>query len=96
MILATYTKQPADVLDYDIDYVEWLASGDTIDSATATATPDDDSFEILEPLVIVTGTRVKVWTRGGLNVSTYKVEVTTTTTGGRTKQDEFRVRVKEY
>ena len=90
-ILETHTKQPADVLDYDIDYTDWLGS-DTIASKTVTA---DDGITIDSSAITGAGTRVKTWISGGTTATTYKITVTITTTGGLTKQDEFRVKVKE-
>ena len=37
MILKTFTKQPADVKDYDVLYADWL--GETTDTLTSVATP---------------------------------------------------------
>ena len=36
MILETYTQQPRDIKDYDIDYSPWLEPGDSVVAATAT------------------------------------------------------------
>lgn len=92
MILGTYTKQPADVLDYDVDYSEFLAGIDTLANKTVVATPAginvDQSF--------IVGGRIKVWLSGGTNGVTYKITVTATTSDGRVKQDEFKVKVKDY
>ena len=92
MILGTYTKQPADVLDYDVDYAEFLNGTDTLASKTVTATPTGINVDSST----IVGTRVKVWLSGGTNGVTYKVTVTATTGDGRVKQDEFKVKVKDY
>jgi hypothetical protein len=47
-------------------------------------------------LVVLTNGVVKVWTSGGTDGVTYKITATLTTVGGRTKQAEIRVKVKEY
>ena len=39
MILGTFKKQPVEVVDYDIDYVDWLTAGDNVASATVTVVP---------------------------------------------------------
>lgn len=90
-ILGIVTKQPAEVQDYDVSFSEWLtALSDT--SASYTVTADTgitvDSFSI-------TGGVVKVWLSGGIDGVTYKVTVTLTTAGGRTRQSEFSLQVKE-
>lgn len=87
-IIATYTQQPADRIDYDIPYD--LESTDSIASVTATVSPSG---------LTVTATnnspRVKLWVSGGTSGTTYKIEVTVTTTIGRIKQDELKIRCKE-
>lgn len=90
-IIGTYVQQPDDVLDYDIPYE--LVEGDSLDSAVAEAIPV--GLTIQDPPTI-DGNRVKIWVSGGTAGTTYKVEVTTTTTLGRVKQDEIRIKVKEY
>jgi len=92
-ILATYIKQPADVLDYDIDADGWLPTDDLIISAVTTSTT---GITVNSTTIINDGRTVKVWLQGGANGVTYKVEVTMTTDDGRVKQVEFRIKVKEY
>lgn len=91
MILATVEKQPADVLDYDVAYDQWLTEDDTVQSATA----EVDLPGLTVDLTYINPTFVKVWLSGGADGVTYKVTVTSVTQGGRTKQDEFKVKVKE-
>lgn len=94
-LIATFEKQPADVLDYDIDYATWLPDNDEIATAVATVTPAD-GLEVDLTLIIQNNSRVKIWVSGGVTGTTYKVEITVTTDDGRVKQDEIRFRVKEY
>ena len=94
-LIATYEKQPADVLDYDIDYATWLPDNDAIDTAEVVVSPTGGMVIDLT-LVIENNTRVKIWASGGASGTTYKAEITVTTTDGRVKQDEIRFRCKEY
>ena len=93
MILGTYLKQPADRLDVDIDFSDWLEGrdGDTILSAISTV--DDAGLNI--DLPTVTSPIVKQWFDSGVDGSTYKISITATTAQGRIKQVECKVRVKE-
>lgn len=91
MILGTFSKQPVEVLDYDIDCSDWLVSDDVLASATAVT----DVAGLTVDSVLVSSPRVKVWLSGGTNGAAYKVTVTITTDDGRVKQVEFRVRVKD-
>lgn len=93
-VLQTFEKQPADVLDYDVDYIEWLPAADTLDSVDWSVSPTGLNVETA--LIINDGTKVKLWVAGGIDGTTHKVELTVTTTLGRVKQDEVRFRVKDY
>lgn len=91
MILGNFTKQPVDVLDYDIDYSQWLTTGDNVESFTVVVEPSgltvDNTF--------TNDPRVKIYLSGGTDGATYKITVTMTTADGRVKQDEFKLKVKD-
>lgn len=93
MLLATFTHQPADQLDYDIDYSEWLPSGDAV--ASATLQVDKPGLTILDPLVVSDSTVLKLWVQSGATAGTYKASVNMTTVLGRIKQDEVKFKVKD-
>lgn len=100
MTLDIRIKQPADQQDYDIDFSRWLPDDDTITTAVAEVDPAIDpetnpnGLEIVS--VQVASPDVKVWTRGGVNNGTYKVTVTASTAGGRIKEVDFKVRVRNF
>ena len=90
-LLATFTKQPAEVQDYDIDFREYLTSvADTGVSHTVTVEPG---------ITLVSSSLnsgvVKVWLSGGTDRQKYKVTARLTTDGGRVKEADIAVRVKE-
>ena len=90
MILGTFTKQPADTTDYDLDYIDWLTAGDNVQSMVVTADAGiTTSHFVADP-------RVKIWVSGGMAGATYKVTCTMTSADGRIRQDEFKIRCKEY
>lgn len=91
MILGTFEKQPADVKDYDIDYSQWLSSGDAIQQAVSTV----DVIGLTVVSTFTDSTRVKVWLSGGTSGGKYKVTVTVTTTDGRVLQHEFVIKVRD-
>ena len=91
MILASFAKQPVEVLDYDIDCSEWLVTGDSVASAVAVVDVAGLNIDSL----LVSPSNIKVWLSGGANGSSYKVTVTISTGSGRVKQVEFRLRVKD-
>jgi hypothetical protein len=91
-ILNTHTKQPAEELDYDIEYVDFLSAGDSLLSGTASVSPA--GLTVHAPLVV--GTGLKVWVSGGSAGTSYKVTVRATTVLGRIKEDELVFKIKEY
>jgi hypothetical protein len=88
-VLATYTQQPADRLDYDIPCD--LVSGDAIQTVTVPS---------IEPVGLTinslfTGPTVKLWVEGGTSGTTYKVEVLVETVLGRKKEFELKFKIKD-
>lgn len=87
-----FQKQPADQLDYDLDFSDWITAGDIITGAAAISS-DPTKLTILSTAVL--GQVVKVWLSGGENGATYKVTTTISTQQGRIKELDFKVRVRE-
>lgn len=103
MILGTFYKQPAETLDYDVDFAQFLADGDTLVAAGNPPVPVPLDVTVtpagltLGPTVVINGnTTIKQWLSGGTNGGKYKITLTATSNSGRVKQVEFVVRVKEY
>lgn len=88
-----FQKQPADQLDYDLDFSDWITPDDTITGAVAVSSAPD---QLIVVAVSVASPVVKVWCAGGLSGTTYKVTATITTAKGRVKELEFRIRVKDF
>ena len=91
MNLGTFQKQPAELIDYDVDYSEWLTTGDNVQSADVSASP---SGLVIES-TFINDLRIKIWISGGTDKVNYKITVTMTTAEGRIKQDEFKINVKD-
>lgn len=87
-----FQKQPADTLDYDIDFSSWLTDEDTIVAAAAVSSVP---AELTIDSVLSSSQAVKVWVSGGLTGSTYKVTATATSALGRIKEIDFKIRVKD-
>jgi hypothetical protein len=84
-------KAPAAVLDYQMDWSNWLASGETISSADVTA----DAGITVNPNGKSTGTSggvVTFWLGGGTAGMSYIVTVTVTT-NARTDSRSIQVQV---
>ena len=103
MIIGKHTKQPAETLDYDCEFQDFLSDGDTLvtdGSSPAIPVPLDVSVSpaglTLGPTwVLADGTTVKQWVSGGVDGVKYKVTLTVTSGVGRVVQVEFYVAVKE-
>jgi hypothetical protein len=84
-----FVKDPNAVLDYYVDWTRWL-NGDTIATSvwtvTAGLTVANDTH---------TTTAATVWLSGGTVGETYKVTNRITTTGGRTEDRSFDVKIAE-
>lgn len=97
MLLGTFNKQPSEVYDYDFDYSEWLTTKDNVASCVVKVFPDDgaDPQGLQIETVTVMDPIVKIWVSGGVDRTTYKITLTTTTEDGRIKEDEIKIKVKD-
>ncbi len=92
MNLGNFSKQPVEAFDYDIDYSEWLTANDNVVSSQVTVAPTGLTIDF----VLIADPRVKIFCSGGTDGTTYKITVTTTTDEGRVKQDEFKLKIKDF
>lgn len=89
MSIKKFIKDPSAVLDYTIDWSEWLSSNnDTISNASVPSAPS--GLTVQSP-VTHTATATTVWVSGGTAGTSYDVTVRITTTGGR--QDERTITI---
>lgn len=91
-ILGTVTKQPREIVDFDVSYTAALAANlDTLSLKTVEVTPAG--------LTIVSSTivsdKIKVVVSTGTAAVTYKVTILATTTAGLLFEDEVNVIVEE-
>ena len=100
--MQTFTKQPTEILPYDIDFAEWIAGitgGDEVESATCTVVTASSGLTTaltIDSVLLVTDTqRFKVWVSGGTNGVTYKLTLVMLTEAGRRKEVDFRIKIKE-
>ncbi len=101
-----FEKQPYDVRDFDVEMLDWfdsVAPGDDIQSVTASVTETGvDPDLVLGPqpqpetqLIGSQPTAFKVWVGGGVDGVTYQVTCQVLTEGGRKKEVDFKIKVKE-
>ena len=104
--MATFTKQPNDILDYDVDMSEWFSTIplDEIESVGVTIT----SYQEDVPTLIagptphpateqdsVGATRFKVWLGGGTDYVDYAVTCVVKTEQDRHKEIDFKINVRD-
>lgn len=88
----TFSKQPSENLDYDFDFADFMPAGDVIASSVVTA---DAGVTLGSKTDNPGASIVKQFISGGTDGTTYKVTCKITTTGGRVKEAEFKLKVKE-
>lgn len=90
-VLGKFVKQPAEILDYDVDFTDWFSG--------RTDTPA--SFVVIAETGITvvgssrTGNVVKTILSGGTSGTKYKITVRLTTSASLVKEADFLVAVKE-
>ncbi len=100
MIVTNFEKQPWDEQDYDIDINPYLSefTGDTIEGVTVTL-PDGVSGEVSLGIGVQAVRHldgfVKFWVIGGVHGKRYKLTLRIVTAGGRKKEYEVVVKVRE-
>lgn len=106
MTVTTFTKQPRDVLDYDVDMSEWFkgSPGDDIERVEISIASDAEAQPTLQvgpgvhPEYVLLGadpTRFKLWLGGGTEYVDYVVTCLVFTEQDRCKEVEFRVKVRD-
>lgn len=93
-ILGTVTKQPREILDFDLDYSTVLA-GRTSALTTASSEVTPAGLVIDSTTVYAQDKKVKVKISGGTDAITYKVTVLTNADDGLKYEDEVTVVVEE-
>jgi hypothetical protein len=89
--LAKFKKQPAEILDYDLDYSKYFK--DRVDSVLSVDLEYDAGITIES--TTLSSNIVKVVVSGGISGKTYKFTIMMTTTTGIVKEDEFYIVVDE-
>lgn len=90
MTCTTFTKDPEAVLDYIFDWSDWLASGETIQTASITVQSGITLASTINSTTAVVG-----WISGGTVNTTYRVECKIVTSAGRTDVRGIQIRVAD-
>ena len=87
----SFYKQPTERLDYDVDFTEWLPNGDAIISTATSSSPAGLTIYVTDAATLIP----KLWVSGGVDKKSYILSVTVETQQGRTKEVNFKVKVKD-
>lgn len=83
-------------LDYTLDWTNWMPTGDTISSATVTASNTlGDSSSIAVDSTTTTDYKVTAYISGGETGQIYNIEYVINTTNGLVDSRNFRIKVVE-
>jgi len=88
------TKDPDSVLDYSIDWSDWLPTGDTITSATMTQESTHTANLTVGSATILDGV-VSSQISGGAVGNVYVIKNTIVTNEGLTDVRRFKIRVEK-
>lgn len=93
-----FTKQPSEVQDYDIDFAPYLASmqnDELVGTQQSVSVAVSPAGELQADYFEISGSVIKVWLSGGVHGANYKVTTRAHTSGGRTKEHDILIRVRE-
>ena len=89
-LIALREQHPGDVLDHALAFADWL-DGDTL-STVAVAVASGITIGA-SPAPAISGDDVVFWLSGGTTGTSYAVEVTVTTAGGRTRVQDCSIEI---
>jgi hypothetical protein len=98
MSIAKYVKAATDRKRYQIDYTDWLDTGESVASVAFTIANNTVATPLVvdSVLVLPTGLGVQYYVSGGVDGVTYRVLARlTTNTGPQNKLDEVLMTIRE-
>jgi hypothetical protein len=90
MALKTFIKDPSSVLDYRIDWTDWLQPGDTISTSNWTVPAGISKDSNTNDTVSAT-----IWLSGGTAGNIYNIVCRIVTAVGRTDERSLDIKVEE-
>lgn len=102
-LLDRFTKQPNEVKKYQIDYSEWLSTGETVISVSPTVTTlnlksgdvGEPTLTVGTPTIITAGTAYEYYLSSGTNGKRYKITFLTDTSDAQTLESEIEFTVTD-
>jgi hypothetical protein len=91
VVQPTIMKDPNAILDYTVDWVNWLAEISDALSSHSVICPAG----ITCTSSVISGTGVVIWLSGGTEGTTYQIVCRVVTDGGRTDDRSIFIQIKE-
>ncbi len=91
MSSSSYIKDPDAILDYQVNWADWLSTGDTIQTATVTVSAGD----VVKDSQSNTANTVTVWLSGGTVDTEARVNFRVVTAQGRTDDRSILLLVRQ-
>lgn len=88
-------KHPSEVVDYTLDFTDWLVGAETLATQDVTVSAGLSLTPSGTSAPAISGDGVVFWVGGGASGSTYYVQVTVTTSGGRTLVADAQITVTD-
>jgi hypothetical protein len=88
--MQSFSKDPVAVLDFEWDWTAWLAAGETILDASATA-----ASGLTVDSSTISDARVSAWISGGTAGQSYPVKCQVITSAGRTDARSITIAVMD-
>jgi hypothetical protein len=96
-IIGRFEQQPAEVKRYRVDFRDFLADGETINSPTFIVSPTTvPPVVVLNVAVAPDGDQLVMFLSGGVDATTYRITMRTDTSDNQTLEDEIELRVTEF
>lgn len=90
--MKTFQKAPADVLDFDVWFDQFLEPGDRLTTVAATVPA---AATLMVDSTTHDERKAKIWLSGGSVGETTTITVVVQTLNGRTKQECFAIEIRE-
>ena len=96
-IIGRFEQQPWERKRYRVDFRQHLAPGETISVPKFDATPVTDPALLVDAIAIAPeGNQLILFISGGVDATTYRLRMRTTTSDQQNLEDEIEVRIREF
>ena len=96
VFLGRFRQQPSEILDYSVDYSQWLPAGETVVASGIDTSPvTDPPLGVSNQFINDDGNLIGFRISEGLSGSDYQLTIKGTTSVGQLVEREFNITVEE-